>query len=134
MGEAGAIASVGGSVLAGAMSGGIGFAAGMAIAGGVVNATASSLQTSVSTIGGYNGTGGEALGTKCALIMEYHESNVEPSTLYPSIGGTLFERVNVGSLSGFAQFNAFTLSGGDNITLAERDRINSFMNGGVYIE
>lgn len=134
MGEAGAIASVGGSVLAGAMSGGIGFAAGMAIAGGVVNATASSLQTSVSTIGGYNGSGGEALGTKCALIMEYHESNVEPSTLYPSIGGTLFERVNVGSLSGFAQFNAFTLSGGDNITLAERDRINSYMNGGVYIE
>ena len=134
MGEAGAIASVGGSVLAGAVSGGIGFAAGMAIAGGVVNATASSLQTSVSTIGGYNGSGGEALGTKCALIMEYHESNVEPSTLYPSIGGTLFERVNVGSLSGFAQFNAFTLSGGDGITLAERDRINSFMNGGVYIE
>lgn len=134
MGEVGAIASVGGSVLAGAMSGGIGLAAGMAIAGGVMNATASSLQTSVSTIGGYNGSGGEALGTKCALIMEYHESNVEPSTLYPSIGGTLFERVNVGALSGFAQFNAFTLSGGDNITLAERDRINSFMNGGVYIE
>ena len=134
MGEAGAIASVGGSVLAGAMSGGIGFAAGMAIAGGVVNATASSLQTSVSTIGGYNGSGGEALGTKCALIMEYHESNVEPSTLYPSIGGTLFERVSVGSLSGFAQFNAFTLSGGDNITIAERDRINSYLNGGVFIE
>jgi hypothetical protein len=134
MGQVSGAIALGASAAAAAATGGLSIPIAAGLAGGVLNMTQASLTQTPTVIGGYSG-GCNLLGDKSiVLILEYHDSNVEPSTLYPSIGGTLFERVNVGSLSGFAQFNAFTLSGGDNITLAERDRINSFMNGGVFIE
>lgn len=133
MGEVGGIMAIGGAIAGTVASGGAALPM-AALAGGAINATAGSLERTISSIGSYNGGGGEALGLSSICIMEYHDSNVEPSDLYPSIGGPLFERQPVSALSGFAQFNAFTLSGGDNITIAERDRINSYMNGGVYIE
>ena len=133
MGEATGIMAVGGAIAGTALTGGAALPL-ATLAGGAINATAGSLERSISSIGSYSGSGGEALGLSCIVNMEYHDSNAEPSTLYPSIGGPLFERVSVGSLSGFAQFNSFSVSGGSDMTASERDKINSIMNGGVYIE
>lgn len=129
----GAIA-LGASAAAAAATGGLSIPIVAGLAGGMFNMTQASLTQTPSVIGGYSG-GCNLLGDQnIILFLEYHDSNAEPSTLYPSIGGPLFERVSVGSLSGFAQFNSFSVSGGSDITASERDKINSIMNGGVYIE
>lgn len=132
IGQAGGLLAVGAGIASIAASGGASAPAVAGIASGAVGGIRSSFEKTISTIGGYGGAGLGILGKDISLTLEYHPANVEPATLYPSIGGPLMERVPIRSLSGYVQTAGFSVSG--TMTDREKAAINSALDGGVFIE
>ena len=106
-------------------------------------AGASFLTGAIGTTGRNVGTTGTSSGTAGVLqspndfkrvycIVVQRRTNVDPSSLASTIGRPLCEVRQLGSLSGYVQTVDASVSVPADDTIA--DRINSYLNGGVYLE
>ena len=100
-------------------------------AAGIFGAIASNTPTP-SSIGG--GGGGAALGlaATCYCISVTHDTNVSPSSVSASIGTPAMEQKTLGSLTGFVQTRAASVSAPFYGPILEE--CNSLLDGGVFIE
>lgn len=83
-------------------------------------------------IGGFSGSAGSRLGTDLMLSIYTHDTSDSPGDLASTIGRPCNAIKTIGSLSGFVQCAQFKVGG--NMTATEKNMINGFMTGGVYLE
>lgn len=123
-------------VIGGIFSAAAGVAMGSAaITAGGIAATASNLiipnMTSIGTISG-GSSAGMSDNDDITLWSVYHNTNVEPSSVRDTIGIPSMSQKRIGSLSGFVKTRGASIS--CNAGEVEINRINTLLDGGVYIE
>lgn len=119
-------AAVGGAIVGGPM----GISAATAGIMGIVN----HMEAQPTCIGA--NAGGAAIGladrAKIYCYTIFHDTVAEPYSVSATVGTPTNRVLNLGSVSGYVQTSAASVSG--SMTDTEREEINSLLDGGVYLE
>lgn len=117
---------------AAAVIGSGGAAAGVAGLMGMTSGIQNLMEGQPSCIGGFSGgaDAGHTRSIKCITVC--HDTNVQPGSVAATIGTPTFAQKTLGSLSGFVQTQEFSLQA----AAPDQDiqRVNSYLNGGAFIE
>lgn len=100
--------------------------------GDFANTGMSYLSMNSGSKGGISGGAGLGMGLEPSLTVITHNTSQAPSAMAGVIGRPCGRTVNIGSLSGFVQTAEFKVSGP--MTQTEKDKIEAYMRGGVYLE
>lgn len=95
------------------------------------NAITSLLQNTPGSVGSMGGATSFNIGSSIILIIKSHDSNINPSDMASVYGRPLNKVKKIGDLSGYCQTN------GASVNVVNTDianRINSLLDGGVYLE
>lgn len=118
-----------GAVAATAITGGAG---GAAAGAGMSLGISNSLQPLDISIASNGGGAGMGLGSTVKIFSVFHDTNVAPSSM-SAVKGTPYNGVmSLSGVSGYVQTSGASVSG--SMTDAEREEINSLMDGGFYVE
>lgn len=125
-------AAIGGTL--GAIFTGGATAIGAAVAGGTaaIGGVTNNIQGMPSSIGGNAGGAVFAVGNTCTLISVYHDTVVAPSSVSAVIGTPSMAVKALSGLSGYVETRNASVSG--SMTETERNMINRYLDGGIYIE
>ena len=117
-------AAVAGAVVTGGASVALGTA-------GVIG-LANNMQAQPTCIG--SNAGGAAVGLLARVVCYtiFHDTVAEPYSVSAAVGTPTNRVLNLGSISGYVQTSAASVSG--SMTDTEREEINSLLDGGVYLE
>lgn len=89
-------------------------------------------QKSVGMVGDFNGAGCELLGIKPTLMLVYHDTVVNPSSVADTIGRPYFKQDSISNHSGYIQ--CANASVNIDALNSDIDTINNYLNTGIYIE
>lgn len=130
-GNAAGLITAGISAVSAVATGGAGIPVAGAIAGVLLSQQRSVGNSGVS--GGFAGVKATpGTWTNIYLYTICHDTNVEPANFTSIIGRCLNQVVNIGTLTGYIQTVNASVSVPADDTIA--DKINSYLNGGVYLE
>lgn len=122
-----------GGVLGAVFTGGAATIGAAALAGtSAINGVTNNIQGMPSSIGGNAGGAVFAVGNTCYLFSIFHDTNVDPASVASVIGTPANEVKSLSGLSGYVETRAASVSG--SMTDTERNMINAYLDGGVYIE
>lgn len=96
------------------------------------NTVVSSLETNPGSIGSAGGLTGYNAKQNITLYCISHDTNVDPSSVASNYGRPLNEVARIGDLSGYVECANASVSAPT--TKENKDTINEYLNGGVYIE
>lgn len=117
------------SLMTGAASAVTGGIAGVA---GAVSSTLNMLQPNSQTVGGISSAAGAGLSFDVQCMTVCHNTTTTPSSVSAVMGTPSYKIKTIGNLSGYCQcVNASIEINGRS---GDRDAINSFLNGGFFIE
>ena len=106
-----------------------GFVSGAIVSG--FNAITSLVQNSVGSVGSMGGSSAYNVEQNILLVMKSHDTNINPNDLASVYGRPLNQVKKLGDLTGYVQTtNASVSVVNEDIS----NQINSYLNGGVYIE
>lgn len=92
----------------------------------------SAIQPTATTIGGIGSYAAIGQPLKVQIMLTYHNTIVEPSSVSSVIGTPACAVKKLGNLSGYVQ--TFNASIEMSVTDAEIDAVNSMLNSGIYLE
>ncbi len=101
-------------------------------ASGVIGGVIGSIEPQPTAISSAGGGTAIAEVSSVTLTLNYHDTNVAPSSVNAVIGTPTMETAAMSIFSGYVETRHFSVSGA--MTERERTEINNLMDGGVYIE
>lgn len=107
-------------------------ASGNVVAGAAAAASLAALRPIGATVGGIGGGAGGALDLQLRCFTISHDTIVAPNSIAATIGTPTMAQQSLANKTGYVQTQAASVSG--SMTDTERNRINSLLNGGIYIE
>ena len=122
-----------GGVLGAVFTGGAATIGAAALAGtSAINGVTNNIQGMPSSISGNAGGAVFAVGNTCYLFSIFHDTNVDPASVSAIIGTPANEVKSLSGLTGYVETRAASVAG--SMTDTERNMINAYLDGGVYIE
>lgn len=107
-------------------------ATGNVLAGAAAAASLAALRPIGATVGGIGGGAGGALDLQLRCFTISHDTNVAPNSIAATIGTPSMSQQSLTGKTGYVQTQNASVSG--SMTDTERNRINSLLNGGIFIE
>lgn len=111
---------------------GLGITAGAAALSGIAGAAAAQIAGVPTSVGGLSNGSSSGLSTNIICFTSCHDTNVTPGSVADVIGLPAFRRELLSSISGYVQTHEFSLQA----AAPDQDlqRVNTYMNGGAFIE
>lgn len=104
----------------------------MKLASGAVNTAIALNTTNFTVVGGMGGNYGETLIPSYQLTVSSRSTVTNPSSITETNGRPCFKELTLNTLSGYVETIGFSFE--TNAVAEVRDKINEFMDSGVYIE
>ena len=120
--------AIGGAIGAVLTGGATAVAAGTAGIMGTMN----NIQGMPASIGGNAGGANLTVGNSCYLISVFHDTTVAPASVSPIMGTPTDAVKSLSGLTGYVETRNASVSGP--MTDTERNEINRYLDGGIYIE